>query len=257
MAGATIEVRKLDSNGTVVGTWAKDVFDTFGYDINTPATPTPLPEEDQSENILMKVEGNSGAVPFVFVIKDEDTNQITGSGITGDSKTVFEQVLVMKNQFRPVSIDDAYEIAIVVSGNDVITWSGTIVKMSARFTSMEPVSARVTIQFLEGNVITVYNIDGAKQPTNVTAATGGASGEIDMTWTLPTDTGTGNPTLSGYRIQYRKGSDDWTSVDYTPSASLKTITGLTAATSYQVRVASSTADAVGQFSAVRTAVSGA
>jgi len=252
-----IEIRKLDSNGTVVGTWVTEVFDNFGYDINTPATPTPLPEEDQSENVLMKVEGNSGAVPLSFVIKDFPSNKITGSGISGNSATVWEIIQVVKNQFRPVSIDDAYQIAVVDSGTDLISWDGTSVKISFRFTSMEPVSARVTIQFLEGNVITVYNIDGAKQPTNLTAVTGGASGEVDLTWTLPTDTGTGSPALSGYRVQYRTGSNDWTTQDFTPSAALKTITGLTAATLYEFRVASSTADAVGQYSAIRSATSGA
>jgi len=251
---ANIEIRKLDVNGTVIGTWVKDIFDTFGYDINSPASPMPLPEEGQEENILIKVEGNSGAVPLSFLIKDYATNQITGSGITGDSKTVFEQILVVKNQFRPKSIDDAYEIAIVDGGTDKIVWNGTIIKISTRFTSMEPVSARVTISFLEGNVITIYNLDTAKQPTSPTAVSGSSTGEIDMTWVLPTDKGTGNPTITGYRIQNRTGSNDWTSQDFTPSSTTKTLTGLTGGSTYEVRVASTTANGIGQFSAIRTAV---
>lgn len=251
---ANLEIRKLNTSGTVIMTWTLPRFDNFSFDINTPVTPTPLPEEDSSENVLIKVEGNSTALVLSWVVKPDSSNQITGSGFTGNSATIFEQLLGMKNQFRPTSIDDAYEIAIVDGGSDQMVWNGTVTKMSARFTSMEPVSARVTMNFLEGNVVTVYAIDTPKAPTNFTATGGGSSGEIDLTWTNPTDTGTGTPALSGYRVQYKTGNNDWTTVDYTPSGTSRTITGLTGGSTYTVRVAASTSNGVGKFSKELTAV---
>jgi len=114
---ANLEIRKLNTSGTVIMTWTLPRFDNFSFDINTPVTPTPLPEEDSSENVLIKVEGNSTALVLSWVVKPDSSNQITGSGFTGNSATIFEQLLGMKNQFRPTSIDDAYEIAIVDVGS--------------------------------------------------------------------------------------------------------------------------------------------
>ncbi len=251
---ATIEVRKFNTAGTVIMVYTLPVFNTFNNTINTPVMPTPLPEEDSGEQILVKVEGNSTQVLITWMIKEYPTNQITGSGFTGDSKTIFEQILGIKNQFRPVSIDDAFEVAVVESGSDIISWAGTITQMIANFTSMSPVAATGTIRFMEGSVVTLYNSDGAKQPTNFTAVTGGLTGEIDLTWTVPTDTGTGNPALTGYRIQYRTGNNEWTTQDETPSGTSETLTGLTGGLTYEVRVSSTTANSVGDYSKVLTAV---
>ncbi len=251
---ATLEIRKFNTAGTEIMKYVLTVFQTFNTTLNTPVMPTPLPEEDSAEQILVKVEGNSTQVIITWMIKEYSTDQITGSAFTGSSKTVFEQILAIKNQFRPRSIDDAFEIAIVEGGSDVISWAGTITQMIANFSSISPVAATGTIRFMEGSVVTLYSLDGAKQPTNFTAVTGGLSGEIDLTWTVPTDTGTGNPALTGFRIQYRTGNNEWTTLDVTPSAGLDTITGLTPSATYEVRVSSTTANATGEFSKILTAV---
>lgn len=41
---------------------------------SSPASPMPLPEEDEAENILIKIEGNSGDVSISWVIKEETTD---------------------------------------------------------------------------------------------------------------------------------------------------------------------------------------
>jgi len=251
---ATVEVRKLNASGTVIMTYTLTVFQTFNDTINTPVAPVPLPEEDSSEQILVKVEGNSTQILISWMIKEYAADQITGTGFTGNSKTVFEQILGIKEQFRPVSINDAFQIAIVDGGSDIIFWDGTITQIIANFSSMSPVAATGTIRFMEGDVVTLYNSDGAKQPTNFTATGGGASGEIDLTWTVPTDTGTGNPALTGFRTQHRTGNAEWTSTDVTPSAALDTITGLVGGSTYEVRVSSTTANSIGDYSKILTAV---
>lgn len=250
---AQIELRKLASDGTVSMTYLIKNFSTFGFMINTPVTPTPLPEEDSSENVLVKVEGNSTPITLSWTLKDEPENVITGTSFVGNSATVIEQILGIKNQFRAVSIDDAYQIALVENSIDLITWNGTETKIGANFQSASPVAASGRFEFMEGNVVTNYNSDGPKQPTNVVAVPGGSSGEIDLSWDNPADTGTGNPSLTGYRIQYRTGNTDWTTEDFTPSATSETIDSLTSSATYLIRVAATTADGVGEFSAIRTA----
>jgi len=255
MPSYTIELRKFNTAGTIVMNWVIPVFDSFNFTVNTPVTPTPLPEEDSSEQILVKVEGNSTAITLTWKLKDYTTNQITGSGFTGDSKTIWEQMLGMKNQFRPVSIDDSLELAVVDdSGNDVISWSGTTTSLVSSITSLQPVTATATVKFMEGSVVTLYNSDGAAQPTNFTAVTGSSTGEIDLAWTNPTDTGTDQPALSGFRTRHRTGNAEWTTQDFTPSATTKTLGSLTGGATYEVQVSASTANSNGNFSKILLAV---
>lgn len=248
MAGYRIEVRKLNTSGTVIITYQIPVFDNFNFSINSPVTPTPLPEEDSEEQILIKVEGNSTTVNLTWKIINHTTDQLTGSGITGNTRTIWEQMLALKNTFRPVSIDDAFTLAVVDTSNsaDVISWDGTINSIVCSLTSTSPVAAQGTIKFVEGTVVSLYNSDGSKKPTNFAGVTGSSSGQIDLSWTLPTDTGTGAPSISGYRIQYRKNYtvDDWTTVDYTGSATSKVLGGLIAAQSYILRVSMTNSNGV-------------
>ena len=250
-----LELRKLNTAGTTIMKWTIPVFDTFNFQINTPVTPTPLPEEDSAEQILVKVEGNSTQVNLTWKLINYSTNQITGSGFSGNSKTIWEQMLGMKNQFRPISIDDAFELAVVDDTNqDVISWGGTTASMQATINSMSPVIATANVKFMEGNVVTLYNGDGAKPPINFSASTGSSSGEIDLTWANPTDTGTGNPSLTGYRIRYKTGNVEWTTEDYTGSATSKTLTSLTAGSTYDLQVSATTANSTGNMSKMISAV---
>ena len=261
MAGYRIEVRKLNTAGTVIITYQLPVFDNFNFSINSPVTPTPLPEEGSEEQILVKVEGNSTTVNLTWKLINYTTDQLTGSGITGNTRTIWEQMLALKNTFRPISLDDAFTLAIVDTSNssDVISWDGTINSIVCSLTSTTPVSATGTIKFIEGSVVSLYNTDGSKKPTNFQADTGSSSGQIDLTWSLPTDTGTGSPAFTGYRIQYRLNNGlDWTTVEYTGSATSKTVSGLTSGTSYLVRVAMITgANTIGDYSRVLVETGGA
>ena len=263
MAGYRIEVRKLNTSGTVIITYQIPVFDNFNFSINSPVTPTPLPEEDSEEQILVKVEGNSTTVNLTWKMINYSTDQLTGSGISGNTRTIWEQMLALKNTFRPISLNDAFTLAIVDTSTsaDVISWSGTINSIVCSLTSTTPVSATGTIKFIEGSVVSLYNTDGSKKPTNFTAVTGSSSGQINLTWTLPTDTGTGAPSISGYRIQYRSSLlNDWTTVEFTGSATSKTVSGLTASTGYYLRVAIITGtNTIGDYSKINfpVVVSGA
>lgn len=253
----SIEIRKLDENNTILNAWRSNTFDNFEYTINTPVTPTPLPEEDQTENILIKIEGNSASVNLSFVVKDSPTNTITN--ISQNTQTLFQQIEAVRHEFRPVSINDAFQIALVDDDTDLITWRGTIVKIRFGFQSTEPVSCRASVQFLEGNVVTQYNTDGAKQPTNLSARTGSVRGTVNLTWTNPTDTGTGNPAIRGFRVEYHTiGVFNPIYEETTSTSENLTISGLNAGVEYQFRVAVISGDSriIGQYSDARFAVAG-
>ncbi|MYD94712.1 MAG: hypothetical protein F4Y02_13705 [Chloroflexi bacterium] len=70
---------------------------------------------------------------------------------------------------------------------------------------------------------------------------------LDVTWTAP-DTGTGLPIID-YDVWYRKpGEANWTDHPFTGTATQTTLTGLTAATTYQVVVRAVNEDSPGDWS---------
>ena len=251
--GLIIELRKIGENNNVIMTWKSINFENFKYDINTPVSALPLPEENQTESILIKVEGNSGAINMSFVVKDSNENMITGSGFTGNSAALFDQIRAVREQFRPVSLNDQYQVALVSGTTDLMVWNGTISQTTFIFSGNTPVSARVNIVFMEGNVQSAYNQDTPKPPTNIRVINGGV-GELIVSWTPPTDTGTGNPPIVGYRIQYIGGDDILPTTSDVPPGTNHTITGLTSGAQYFINVAARTLDGIGEYSVTRDGV---
>ena len=62
-----------DSSKDVEWTYTLPNFKSITYDMNTPVAPMPMPEEDASENVLVKIEGNSSALTINWTIKDMGT----------------------------------------------------------------------------------------------------------------------------------------------------------------------------------------
>ena len=88
-------------------------FINFSYDISTPISPAPLPEEGSEDNILVKLEGNTGKIKFSWWIKDEDESTVENDNV----RTMFEQMTFLREQFAPKSINDSYSF-VYISGND-------------------------------------------------------------------------------------------------------------------------------------------
>lgn len=71
-----------------------------------------------------------------------------------------------------------------------------------------------------------------------------------VAWSIPQKTGS---TISQYKISYSKDNVNWTTVNHTPtdsSAEVSTITGLTAGTNYNVKVAAVNSNGQGSWSSV-------
>ena len=75
----------------------------------------PIPEEDSSENILLKIEGNSSVIDLGWIISDNNgVDLVTTSETTIPSSTVSQQLNFFRNIFRPQSIDDSYRLILQV-----------------------------------------------------------------------------------------------------------------------------------------------
>lgn len=231
---------KFDPDGNEKFKYRLGNFEGFTYDINSPVTPAPLPEEDSSDNVLVKIEGNSSILKLRWKIHNTDTNREILVPVA--TKTMPENILFFKNQFRPVSIEDSYSLLIDFPLTP-ITWFGTIANIHMNTTKGEPVTLNASTSFLEGTIIALYDIDVPSQPTNF-SITSTVAGEIDVAWTTPFDEG--SSAITGYRIQYALLGDNFTNQDVGVVTN-DTISGLVSSQIYIVRVAAISNNGTGRF----------
>ena len=96
--------------------------------------------------------------------------------------------------------------------------------------------------------------DTPSAPAAPTISNVTASG-FTVTWTAPANPG---PAITDYDVQYRVSGDTaWTDARHSGTALSMTLTGLTAATVYEVRVRATNADGTGAWSATATATTAA
>ena len=223
-------------------------FKSITYDMNTPVSPMPMPEEDASENVLVKIEGNSSAISINWTIKDmgsvktvQHTTLVGAVTELAASSTIRDQIFWFKDTFRPVGVSSAYKLIIRLDEADIskdITFPGTFAGFNFSMMSPNLLTFNATAKFMEGTVATLYEVDTASAPRNLTLTTPSA-GQIDASWTVPTESGAS--AISDYRIYYRKWSSGqaWSTTDVGSSAVSKTdISGATTlpAGTYEVYV---------------------
>jgi len=189
-------------------------FKRLSYDINSPVSPAPLPEEDSDENILLKIEGNSSQLTLAWKIKDETTNRLiyndsqSGDGdyyFTGNTKTVQEQVHFIRKFLRAASIDDAYTLRLEYDSSDEsknLEFNGTFTQFHFDTAEVETLTLNATCKFLEGNVQALYEIDAPSPPRNLVITSAQASpAQITYNWDTPLESGTSS--ITGYYLFYQ------------------------------------------------------
>ena len=179
-------------------------FINFSYDISTPITPAPLPEDNASQNVLVKLEGNTGKIKLSWYMKDEEESVV----VTFDDNpqtvhTIIQQLAFFKNEFSPVSIEDAYAFVLITNDdNDIMSdnheaWYGSISNTKFTTSSDKPVTFNATIDFLEGTVISVHDLGVPSPPLNLSLTTN--NNRITATWNPPSiDV---DDTISGWVIR--------------------------------------------------------
>lgn len=229
-----IILQKLDKDGNAQYTYNFNTFKTFDYDLNFPVSAMPLPQEDTTEQILIKVEGNSSVLKFSWILKNETATIVTGTG-NPVIKTIGQQMDFWRNIMRPIDIETKY--ALTIPYNDGVTVSslflGTISNVHFSMTDGTPVTMVGNFEFLEGRVISGgYESDNPSPPQNITISSPGA-GQFTVNWTASKNPG--SSAVLSWIVQYALIGSTFTNVGVAVGTFTKNVSGLPAGT-YIVRV---------------------
>ena len=209
-------------------------FESIGIDLNTPISPMPLPEDRSTENILVKMEGNSQQVRFscrfdanlVELSYVEDLTEIlTQAGIVNvDTKSSadgggaynyganiiteddnIQLVQTFLNNFESRSITDTFVIRIVDKSQSpekiLFTGGGSIQSINTATDSSSPVVWNVNVDFLVGNVISIYDADVPEEITGLEVSVP-SSGSIKFRWSDPAREG--GSAITKFTFVYQK-----------------------------------------------------
>jgi|TARA_R110000824_G_scaffold356890_2_gene544191 hypothetical protein len=251
----TLAFTSETTNTTV--TYTSDNITNIQLDFNTPVTPMPLPQMEDRENVLIKVEGNTTTANVSWKIRDRGTTPFTGGGsIYSNADTPLEQIQVFKENFVPITVGDSYVLTI----GETIVMTGTLMKMGFSVSSASPVVWDGHFQFIHGNVASSTDnlladapVDYSSSATALNVSDDGVTSnpsngaKINQIKTLNFGSATG---ITGYNVQMRQtSSSSWSTVpasdiDYNVSATNADNQTLTVevndAGSYQFRVSAIT-----------------
>ena len=190
-------------------------------------------------------------------------HKVDGSRTTGNTAPVFADASVTREVAENSAVGTSVGAVVTATDadNDTLTYSlegtdaasfeidsgtgqiKTVTGVTYNFEATKN-SYSVTVKASDGTAsdtiavtidVTDVNEKSAKPDKPTLAAVTGSSTSLTATWTKPGLNG--GPEITGYAVQYREGTTGtWTAFAHTGSGLTTTITGLTADTSYQVRV---------------------
>tara|TARA_B110000495_G_scaffold197563_1_gene208032 strand:+ start:534 stop:1364 length:831 start_codon:yes stop_codon:yes gene_type:complete len=268
------KLNTADATGGIQYRYELSNFQSITYDLNTPVSPMPLPEETAKDNILIKIEGNSGTISLRWKLVDNNGVNLAIPKVTIPaqdpipSSTIREQLNFFRDLFAPESIDDKYRITVRLSDStdfwhyQDVQYDGTFTQFSFTMSSPELLTFNASAKFLEGRVEDLFATDNPSAPPNV-VATSPSNGRIDLTWGLPTELGS-STTVQYYTIDYKLYYTGDTPVEFntssseTSSRSASDISGSTnlATGVWEVRIAAKTAAGMGKISSSLVSVTG-
>ncbi len=249
-------------------------FKSLTYDLHTPISPMPLPEETSKDAILIKIEGNSGTISLRWKLVDNNGVNLAIPKVTSPaqdpipSSTIREQLNFFRDLFAPETIDDKYRITVRLTDStdfwhyQDVQYDGTFTQFSFTMQSPELLTFNASAKFLEGTVEDLFATDTPSAPTNV-VATSPSNGRIDLTWGLPNEVGS-STTIEYYTIDYKLHYTGDTPTQFnttssqTSNRSVSDISGSTnlATGVYEVRIGAKTAAGMGKIETAIVAVTG-
>lgn len=206
-------------------------IDDLSFNYNSPVTPTPIPMAADTENILIKLEGNSTEIDISWLIKLDTTGSCYDYSPVPPSLplapdttrlSIWTQHDFLQSYFSPVGFEESFDLVIDEDDTQLNAgelddfaaagsngdWrfraNGTISKLMFRFTSNETTVMRASCSFMKGAINgTVYGFDTPSIPKNLagvyTAASGGTPNKIVLTWTTPINNG--SAAITNYDIK--------------------------------------------------------
>ena len=203
-------------DGRTHTSWRYEISNIERLDIqkNTPVSAMPLPMEDSSENILVKMEGNSEVCQMTWRIPDESAMRVkkktTASSTailqgTADSDAKFEWagsgsgsftwsatnpvtntagavsgvasdvVNILLSEFEGRDIEDEFYLSIP----EMNAREGWLSQLNATISGDSPVVWTVSATFQTGRVISMYDADAPSEPRSVVFVPCDTNGKID------------------------------------------------------------------------------
>lgn len=250
---------------------------TFRYEIDNlgsvmisleqPVSPMALPQEDASENVLVKMEGNTQSVTVNWKVSNSTATPNTSltkletNGIQTDIEEFYyynstgnntyynsdndttpsatwiphpytdsgEIVSWLLNEFQGRDLSDRYMLKIPNIG----IMEGFVTRITANIDAASPVVYSMSMTFIMGNVISIYETDAPSEPRNVSISTvnssGGSTGtktRIALSWSVPSDSASA---ISHYGIWVKDETSSYSGTpDFTVSVYDTTGTNTTA-----------------------------
>ena len=273
--------------------FAVKTFESIGIDLNTPISPMPLPEDRSTENILVKMEGNSQQIRFgcrfdsdlVTLSYVEDLDEVRtdagrinvdtaigGTAYTYTDITETDNIQLVQtflNNFESRSITDSFVLRIVDKGQSpekiIFSGEGSIQSISTSTDSSSPVIWNANVDFLVGNVISIYDADVPEEVTGLEVTTP-TSGSIKFRWSDPAREG--GSAITKFSFVYQKVSEgvwlnDVNEITYAdaqntiPAGETKysyTITNLPVEEDYRVYMVAENTSGVGALSEITRVV---
>ena len=198
-------------------------LNNFSWDVNTPVSPMPLPEDSHEANILVKMEGNSAQLNISWTITegdffgDYDIDSNTFTATDGDLSP-YKQITEFKDTFIPTEIKDGYALYVIdenASGNDkgLLSDEGTISSLKFDVSGQSPVVWNANLQFMVGDVVSLFEADVPERPRSVTISKPTSLSRIKVEWVAFTSFADVNDAVpvTGVEVQYKKGNDGWKS----------------------------------------------
>lgn len=219
-----------------------------GLDFDSPVSATPLPNEDSTEQILIKLAGNSTQIKYSWVVKTNAENQEIEANIT--TKTVRDIISFFNTLMKPKLMTDRYRFTMYFEeGTDALSWDGTISSLKFDMDTSSPMVFVGSFVFYEGKVNGgIWELDGATAPTNVTLTKLTSPLRIKVDWGDPVK----NEETTSWEVWYKKDTDVlWTIVKGIGSGLRQYTTPTLSAGNYKVRLrANSTNRGSGEFSGI-------
>lgn len=239
MVSATLT--KTESGGNTY-TMTFNTMLTWGGNAVFPVVASPLPQEDSDKQILLKIMGNSTDTKYGWIMKDEATTVVTGTG-SPNIKTVPEQIAFWLSTMRPKLLTDQFTLTFNFTAP--LIFEGLLSNFKWDMSGDAPVSANCSFQFLQGDVIATdtYETDTPSPPLNVVADSPSA-GNLRQTWEKPLNKGTSD--IGAYVFVWREvGSQPWLSTSVSSGTFTKT-QAVTGGKSYQCAVLAENVQGTGE-----------
>lgn len=197
-------------------------LNNFSWDVNTPVSPMPLPEDSHESNILVKMEGNSAQINVSWTVTEGSyfgkfnttTKVFTATG----SLSTYEQIDEFKSNFIPTFIRDGYSIFIMDGTDVLLSDDGTIGSLRFDVSGQSPVVWNANLQFMVGDVVSLFEADVPDRPVTAYMSQPNTSvKQIKIEWTEFNQYANAGDkvTVTGVAVKYKFKNEPWQ--DFTES----------------------------------------